>query len=93
MPDLLNKSLSVHGAAIICVYWIMAFAIPFMIVDPEVRPGPWGWCLFAALIGYGGYSGFRAYRRGWKARFILRIVIPAALFVTASVIIAAFKWF
>ena len=46
-----------------------------------------GWCLFVALIGYCGYTGLAAFRGGDIARFILRIAIPAALFVAAGIVI------
>lgn len=89
MPDLLKKNYSLHAAALVGLYWIVVFAIPFIVTDPGVKPGALGWCFLLTLIGYGGYSGIRAFKRGRKAAFILRIVVPAALFVLGWMVIAA----
>lgn len=88
MSDLSKKNLSFHVAVLLGVYWLVVFAIPFMIADASINPGTLGWCFFGALISYCAYTGLRALRRGSKARFILRIVVPAALFVTASMVVA-----
>lgn len=92
MPGLLQKNLSVRLAALIVIYWIVVFIIPFVIVDADAKPGALGWSIFAALIGYFGYSGWKAFRRGAKTAFILRIVVPAGLLVTAASIVAALRW-
>ena len=80
---------------ILFAYWVVVFATPFFVIDPDIRaeaPVEF-WCAIAAAIGYFSYTGVRAWRRGWKARFILRIVVPAALLMTACLFIGAIAWF
>jgi hypothetical protein len=44
--------------------------------------------VIAAVMTYGVYSWLRAFARGPKGRFILRIVIPAVLLAVALGIVA-----
>jgi hypothetical protein len=87
VSDLLKKNLSFHSAVVLGVYWLVVFAVPFMIADARIKLGGLGWCLIAVLVGYFGYTGMRALKPGSKTRFVLRIVIPAALFAAASIVV------
>lgn len=90
MSGLSRKRYLIGVGAYVFLYWATALALPFMIVAPDhTRLGVSGWCVVVAVIGYGAYTGLRAFARGWKARFILRIVVPTALFVTSSIVVAA----
>jgi hypothetical protein len=87
MSDVWRKSLVVQAAVLVSVYWGIMFAVPFLIADPELRPDALSWCLFGGLVGYCGYTGLVAFSRGDITRFVLRIVVPAALFVAAWIVI------
>ena len=92
MSDLLDKKLSVAVAVSIAVYWGLAFLIPFLITDRSIRPDAWAVGLIALFLGYLAYTGYRAWRQGWKARFVLRIVVPLALFVASWMVIGLASW-
>jgi hypothetical protein len=81
MSDLIQKQLALASAGVIFMYWVLVFSTPFLITSQQARSSAslWFWCVVGTTIGYFTYTGFRARRRGWKARFILRIVVPAAL--------------
>jgi hypothetical protein len=72
--------------------WIFAILAPPMISGTLHRPDPWLWYLMAALYSYFGYTGIRAWRRGWRSRFILRIVVPLSLFAVSSALTVSGVW-
>jgi hypothetical protein len=88
VPELWRKSLAVHDAVLVLVYWSIVVAVPVMIADSNIRLRAVGWSLLAGLIGYCAYTGIVAYRRGEKGRFTLLIVIPVALFVLGWIVVA-----
>lgn len=94
-PNLAQKQLALVSAMVIFVYWFVVFMTPLLIIDPRIRSeAPLGlWCAIAAAIGYFSYTGVRAWRRGWKARFILRIVVPASLLATSCLFTGAIVLF
>lgn len=94
MSDLIRKQWIFHSALIIFMYWVFVFSMPFMISDREVRSETplWYWCALAVAVAYFSYTGFRAWRRGWKARFILRIVVPAMLLLSVSTLAGLLAW-
>ena len=77
---------------VVSTYWLIAAATPVMIVGafraPDIGPAT----LFAAIAAYCTYTGIRAWRRGWRSRFILRIVVPAALFVLSWAVVGVAIW-
>ena len=79
------------GFLLFCT-WIFAILTPPMISGTLHRPDPWLWCLMAALYSYFGYTGIRAWRRGWRSRFILRIVVPLSLFAISSALTVSGVW-
>lgn len=89
-----NPRAALSAAAFIFLYWALVFSIPFMIDNSEFRSTApfWFWCVLCSGIGYFSYTGFRAWRRGWRARFIMRIVVPAALLMSACTIVGVAKW-
>jgi hypothetical protein len=76
------------------MYWVFVFSMPFMISDREIRSDAplWYWGGLSVAVAYFSYTGFRARRRGWKARFILRIVVPAVLLLSASTLVGLLAW-
>lgn len=94
MSDLIQKQWILAAALLLFMYWVSVFFMPFAISDPKIRPNAplWFWCGLGVAIAYFSYTGVRAWRRGWKARFILRIVVPAALLVSATIVIGLLAW-
>ena len=81
VSDLLRKQWILFSAVAIFLYWVLVFSVPFFVSDSRIRSDtPLSfWCGVCVVIGYFIYTGIRAWKRGWKARFVLRIVVPAAL--------------
>lgn len=94
MSNLSQKQLAVASAAILFVYWVMVFSLPFLIHSRESRSSaPLSfWCVICLAIVYFSYTGIRAWRRRWKARFVLRIVVPTALLVTSTMLVVLSGW-
>lgn len=85
---------AIASAAILFLYWLSVFFLPFWIGDSHLRSTApvWFWLVICAAIGYFTWTGVRAWRRGWKARFIMRIVIPAALLIIACTSFGVTRW-
>jgi len=86
MTDLFQKQLAAENAMILVMYWFMVGMLPFVILAGGLRE-PGIWVLYGASLGYFTFTGVRAYRRKWKARFILRIVVPGALLCASLIAI------
>lgn len=71
-------------AALILGTWFFAAVLPLMIAGFTAKPDPWVWVAMGILFSYVGFTGIRAWRRGWKSRFILRIVVPLTLFALSA---------
>ena len=90
--DPLRARLALSVGALLFSTWIFAILAPPMISGDLSRPGPWLWCLMGTLFAYFGYTGIRAWRRGWRSRFILRVVVPLSLFVVSSALTLSGAW-
>jgi hypothetical protein len=69
---------------IVSLQWLAVAAVPFNvlgILSPFTGSDGWSLAFVAAVVVYCFYTGYRAWKRGWKSRFILRIVVPTSLFV------------
>ena len=89
MSDLAEKKQAFTYALILFAYWFVVFLIPCFIAR-EILEGHTPflfWCVLSAMVGYFSYTGIRARRRGWRARFIQRIVIPASLLVAGGIFV------
>lgn len=84
--DPLRAEVKIGMFMVVAVYWMIVAAIPAVIFG-HVRPplqDVWEMALvFGAIVGYCAYTGYRAWKRGWRSRFILRVVVPGALFVVS----------
>jgi len=58
--------------------WLISAMIPPMVLARE-RPSRELWLIFALYYAYMGYSGIRALRKGWRSRFVLRVVVPLCI--------------
>jgi hypothetical protein len=70
--------------ALVGMYWMLAATAPFMLFGVVDRPDSVISVLFLVITGYFMYTGYRAWKLRCTARFVLRIVVPAALFLLAS---------
>jgi len=80
------------AAVLLCGVWMLLAMLPLMIAGIIAMPPSSFWYLPAALLAYFVYTGIRAWRRGWKSRFILRIVIPILLLSLSAVLTGAWVW-
>jgi hypothetical protein len=73
------------AALLVCI-WTFAFMLPLIVWGPGIAPPATVWVVAGTLAAYFAYSGIRALKKGWKSRFILRVVVPICLFVASSVL-------
>jgi hypothetical protein len=94
MPSLAQKKWAFASAIILFLYWAFVFSMPLLIASQEFRSSDalGFWAVLCVAIGYFSFTGIRAWRRRWKARFVLRIVVPAALLVISSTLVGLFGW-
>jgi hypothetical protein len=92
-PFRLEAKVAMFG--VVAVHWMLAVAIPAFIFGHIQLPPQEDWAAvlwFAAIVGYCIYSGYRAWKREWRSRFILRAVVPAVLFVLSFACFAFLAW-
>ena len=82
--DPLKARLTLSMGFLLLGTWVFAALVPPMIGGVIPRPEAWMWWLIGSSFAYFSYTGIRAWRRGWKSRFILRIVVPLSLFAISS---------
>jgi hypothetical protein len=79
-------------AALLGGLWIFLIFAPLCVIGTLSMPPVAVWCLFGTIFGYFVYTGIRAWHRGWKSRFILRVAVPIALLTLSSISTAAWLW-
>ena len=74
--------------ALLGLTWALAVMAPMVLLG--ILPGIASdfWIMFGLSVAYFGYTGIRARRKGLTKPFILRIVVPAALLVVSSLVVA-----
>ena len=77
---------------LVAAYWISVAAAPAIVAGYIARPTAGLTSALLAVSLYCAYTGYRAWKKGWKARFILRAVVPAAILVVTSVAAAIGSW-
>lgn len=90
--DPLRARLTLSVGCLLFFTWVFAALIPPMIGGVIPSPDPRLWCLIGGLFAYFGYTGMRAWRRGWKSRLILRIVVPLSLLAASSALTIFGVW-
>ena len=77
---------------VVAVQWLVVVSAPAMLLGCGAGLDPWTATLFAAMTGYCFFTGYRAWRRRWRSRFILRLVIPTGLLIVSSVGFGFARW-
>jgi hypothetical protein len=71
--------------------WTFALLVPFL-WDASIPAADLSvWLVVSAPFVYFIWTGFRAWRLGWRSRFILRLVIPLALLIASVVVRLTFR--
>jgi hypothetical protein len=65
--------------------WLILLAFPLMLTGGLALPPAGLLIFFAVLFAYSLFTGIRALRRGWRSRFILRVVVPLSLLMLSSI--------
>jgi len=73
-------------AGLLGIMWIVLVMLPPVLAGDLYAPPASVWCIFGGIFLYSLYTGVRAWRRGWKSRFILRIVVPFALLTISFIL-------
>ena len=79
-------------AGLVLAAWLFALGIPPMMLGVLQRPDWEMWMLMTLLYAYLGYTGVRAYSRGCRSRFILRVIVPISLLGASAVITGVVFW-
>jgi len=79
VADNVNDRLQITMGFLVLIAWFFAVIIPPSLGGFVTSLDSSLWMIIVPLFAYMGYSGMRARRKGWKSRFILRVVVPSAL--------------
>jgi hypothetical protein len=72
--------------------WGIAALIPYLVTVPIAISDMWVWVVVLGIPAYFIWTGVRAWRRGWKSRFILRLVVPVVILVASSLVQVFLLW-
>src|ERR1700744_2048070 len=89
-PVELRAKLSV--AALLGGLWLFLLAVPLAVAGVLFMPPVSVWGVFGAIFAYSLYTGIGAWRRGWKSRFISRVVVPIALLMISTICVSVWLW-
>ena len=84
--EIIDSLQRMRMGALVGAGWTFAVVAPPALVGYFSRPNGLLWALMAILYAYLGYSGIRALRKGWRSRFVLRVVVPLSLLSVSSVL-------
>jgi hypothetical protein len=77
---------------VVSVQWAVAVAAPAAVFGYVQTPDRLTLMVLAFVVGYCLYTGWRAWKRGWKARFVLRLVFPISLFALSCAVFWLRPW-
>jgi hypothetical protein len=89
MVDRLLYRFKLSVAAFLGLTWVLAILIPILLGRPAAvaDAGSAGvWWVLGGIFAYFLYTGVSAWRRGWRGRFVLRVVVPIALLIVSSIL-------
>ena len=89
--SLLQQRIGMVG--IVAIQWCAVAAVPFAAIRQVPPVDGWALAIAATIVGYCFYTGYRAWSRGWKTRFILRLVIPVCLFFLSGILVGLGSWY
>ena len=75
----------------VMVQWVVVATLPAFLVGYFGLPTGWDAVLFGSIAAYCFWTGYRAWKRGWKARFVLRLAIPICLFAISTCVVGVTK--
>jgi hypothetical protein len=90
--DPIDLRIKLSVAALLGGLWIFLMFLPLALAGILSMPPAHVWGLFGALFMYFVFTGIKAWRRGWKSRFILRVIVPIALLVLSSISAGTWLW-
>jgi hypothetical protein len=80
-------------AALTGMVWVLALFIPLTLGGIAPMPERPFWWVFGGIYCYFIFTGIRALQRGWRSRFVLRIVVPCGLFAVSSLLVwISLRW-
>lgn len=83
--DAIDLKIKTGMVAIVATQWFVVAAIPMVIAGYIPPPDGWGLVLAAVITTYCFFTGYRAWKRKWQSRFILRAVVPSAILILSCV--------
>jgi hypothetical protein len=92
-PDSSLLKQKIAMVSVVSVQWLVAAALPALVVGYLTMPPAFESAFFLALAVYCFWTGYRAWKRGWKTRFILRLAIPIGLFAISTCMVSLAKFF
>jgi hypothetical protein len=90
--DPIDLRIKLSVAALLGGLWIFLMFVPLGVAGMLSMPPAPVWGLFGGLFVYFVYTGIKAWRRGWRGRFLLRVVVPIALLVLSSIAAGTWLW-
>jgi hypothetical protein len=90
--DPLDLRAKLSVAALLGGVWLFLLMLPLCLAGMLFVPPASVWCVFGGLFAYFLYTGVRAWRGGWKSRFILHVVVPIVLLMLSSIAAGVWSW-
>ena len=89
-PWLLQQKVTMVG--VVTAQWIFVSAFPAYVGGYLPTPPGWESLIFVAMAAYCFWTGYRAWKRGWRARFVLRLAVPIGLFAISTCVVGLTKF-
>jgi hypothetical protein len=84
--DTFDVRIKIPVAILLGTLWVHLIMLPVFLAGELAAPPVSLWIILSAIFLYSIYTGVRAWRRGWKSRFIFRIVVPVTLLTISFVL-------
>jgi hypothetical protein len=77
---------------VVAVQWFSVAVAPLVALGYLPRPGGWELLIAVICVAYCFYTGYRAWQRAWRARFILRLIVPTCLLLLSCMAVWVDPW-